>query len=254
VAGLWRYACQAHPGAQAALSLTSNEPSVNRDMSTTPKGNLAERANTGLHEALLQHLPPSLTTDAPILDVGCGTGAWLTRLAERGFSNLTGIDYNTEQIELPAVRIECVDLNRADWTPLDRRFALITVIEVVEHIENLGLFFDRLEHHLEERGTILMTTPNIGSLAARLRFLLLNQLKQFDAIGDPTHLSPVVLATLPRLVERHGLRIAEYWGFPATGRTVTSRGWVNLLSRVLRRALPETVPGDNLCLKLVKVH
>jgi 2-polyprenyl-3-methyl-5-hydroxy-6-metoxy-1,4-benzoquinol methylase len=220
----------------------------------SPGSALTERANAGLHEALLERLPAALPRDAPILDVGCGTGAWLGRLYARGFSNLTGIDYDTAQTSIAAGRVERIDLNQPDWTPLDARFALITAIEVVEHIENLGVFFDRLQHYLDDGGTILMTTPNIASVAARLRFLLLNQLKQFDSLGDPTHLTPVVLATLPRLVQRHGLRIAAYWGFPSDGSTVTSRGWVNLLCRVLRQALPEPVPGDNLCLKLVRAQ
>jgi len=213
---------------------------------------LSERATAGLHEALLQRLPANLKADAPILDVGCGTGAWLARLAARGFSNLTGIDRDTAQRAANTGRVACVDLNQPDWTPLDTRFALITAIEVVEHVENLGVFFDRLQHYLADDGAILMTTPNIGSLAARVRFLLLNQLKHFDTIADATHLVPVVLETLPRLLQRHGLHINEYWGFPADGHTITSRGSVNLLCRVLRTVLPESVPGDNLCLKLLK--
>jgi len=215
---------------------------------------LRERANGGLHEALLEHLPAALPRNAPILDVGCGSGAWLTRLSAHGFSNLTGIDYDIGQVVADVGRVERIDLNQSDWSPLAGRFALITAIEVVEHIENFGVFFERLQHYLHDEGTILMTTPNIGSVAARMRFLLLNQLKQFDSIGDPTHLTPVVLATLPRLVARHGLRIADYWGFPSNGRTVTSRGWVNMLCASLRPLLPETVPGDNLCLRLVKAE
>jgi len=213
---------------------------------------LSERATAGLHAALLQRLPAGLKADAPILDVGCGSGAWLARLAAHGFCNLTGIDLDTAQRAANTGRVACVDLNQPDWTPLDTRFALITAIEIVEHVENLGIFFDRLHYYLDDDGAILMTTPNIGSLAARVRFLLLNRLKHFDSIADATHLTPIVLETLPRLLHRHGLHISEYWGFPSDGRTITSRGGVNLLCRVLRTVLPESVPGDNLCLKLVK--
>jgi hypothetical protein len=42
----------------------------------------------------------------------------------------------------------------------------------------LAFFFDRLAHSVDDCGTLLITTPNVESLAARLRFLLLNQLKQ----------------------------------------------------------------------------
>ncbi|MBV9695504.1 MAG: class I SAM-dependent methyltransferase [Gammaproteobacteria bacterium] len=220
--------------------------------SVPPAG--TERANPGLHESLLEHLPPDLASGAPILDVGCGTGAWLGRLHARGFRNLTGIDYDTAQSTSAPARIERVDLNRDDWSPLTEQYSLITAIEVAEHIENLGNFFDRLQHHLADGGAILLTTPNIASLAARLRFLLLNQLKQFDSLGDPTHITPLVLATLPRLLKRHGLRITAHWGFPADGRTLTSRGWVSALCAALRPVLPETVPGDNLCMTLVRAR
>ena len=213
-----------------------------------------ERANPGLHESLLRRLPADLADSASILDVGCGSGAWLARLRAAGYRNLTGIDHDIAQTSLTDARIERVDLNHTDWSPLAGAFSLITAIEVVEHIENLGTFFNRLHHHLLDDGAILLTTPNIGSLAARLRFLLLNQLKQFDSLGDPTHLTPLVLATLPRLLQRHGLRIAAYWGFPEHGGTLTSRGWVSALCAALRPVLPESVPGDNLCMTLVKTR
>lgn len=224
-----------------------------RDLGKTNTDRLTERASPGLHEALLEHLPAGVSSDAPILDVGCGTGAWLARLAGRGFKNLTGIDYDTDQTRIKAARIERVDLNEADWAPISGRFALVTAIEVVEHVENLGIFFDCLAHVVDDGGTILITTPNVESLASRLRFLLLNQLKQFDSIGDSTHIVPVLTATLPRIIGRHGLRVAECWGYPSNGRTLTSRGWVNLLCAGLRLVLPEPIGGDNLCLKLVKV-
>jgi 2-polyprenyl-3-methyl-5-hydroxy-6-metoxy-1,4-benzoquinol methylase len=64
----------------------------------------------------VEHLPAGVSSDAPSLDVGCGTGAWLARLAERGFKNLTGIDSDTDQTRIERDR--------------GRR-----------HVENLGIFF-----------------------------------------------------------------------------------------------------------------
>jgi 2-polyprenyl-3-methyl-5-hydroxy-6-metoxy-1,4-benzoquinol methylase len=207
-----------------------------------------ERANNGLHESLLRHLPAGLERDDPILDVGCGSGAWLARLYSHGFANLTGIDGDVAQSSCAHARIERADLNQPQWGSVNGRFVLITAIEVIEHIENIGTFVDSMASLLAPGGSILLTTPNVESLASRLRFLLRCELKQFDSIGDPTHLFPVISATLPRVLERRQLRIAERWGFPADGSTITSRGWVNVLCTILRPFLPETIPGDNLCL------
>jgi SAM-dependent methyltransferase len=211
---------------------------------------LRERANQGLHESLLGKLPIELGMSAAILDVGCGSGAWLERLHARGFVNLTGIDQDVGQWSCPHARVEQVDLNVPDWTAVRGRYSLITAIEVVEHVENIGIFFDNLTSLLAPGGSILLTTPNVESLAARLRFLLLCQLKQFDSIGDPTHLFPVLSATLPRVLQRRGLRVAERWGFPADGLTATSRKWVNRVCALMRPFLTEPVPGDNVCMRI----
>jgi len=211
---------------------------------------LSERANRGLHEALLGELPPGLGSGEAILDVGCGTGAWLARLHARGFTNLTGLDHDTAQWSFHDGRVVRGDLNAGRWHGLQGPFALISAIEVVEHIENIGAFFDNLAALLAPNGVILLTTPNVESLAARFRFLLLCQLKQFDSIGDPTHLFPMLSATLPRLLERRGLRITRRWGFPAGGVTVSSRRWVNVACAMARPFLPEDVPGDNFCMTI----
>ncbi len=213
---------------------------------------LGERSTAGLHESLLRRVPAELARDAAILDVGCGSGAWLARLHARGHTNLTGIDHDVAQAGFAGARILRGDLNRAGWAEGLGQFRLISVIEVIEHIENLGIFCEQLETLLASGGTILLTTPNVESLASRLRFLVHGEMKHFDRLGDPTHLFPMLTRTLPRILARHGLRIGEQWGYPDDGRTVSSRRWVNLACAALRRLLPEPVPGDNLCLRLQK--
>jgi 2-polyprenyl-3-methyl-5-hydroxy-6-metoxy-1,4-benzoquinol methylase len=213
---------------------------------------LNERATSGLHESLISRIPAPIQPDDPILDIACGTGAWLARLRERGFVALTGIDFDIQQTQFAGARILQADLNEAPWPVSAATYKLITAIELVEHIENFGVFFAQISRLLAADGVVMMTTPNIESLAARLRFLLLNELKQFDSIGDPTHLFPVVTATLPRILARHGLKIVTRWGYPYGGTTRSSRLSVNALTRALRLILREPVPGDNLCLILQK--
>jgi len=52
-------------------------------------------------EMLSEHLPD---TQASVLDVGCGTGLTCRLLAERGFSQLDGIDLSQEMIEVARER------------------------------------------------------------------------------------------------------------------------------------------------------
>jgi hypothetical protein len=98
-------------------------------------------------------------------------------------------------------------------------------------------------------GVFIMTTPNIHSIEARLRFLLLGKLKQFDELSDPTHISPIVLHTFARLLKRYSLEIATVGSFPVDGSSPTSRGMLRAMARVLKmlglRANPD---GDHLSL------
>lgn len=212
---------------------------------------LVERANAGLHASLLAQLPAELQPASRILDVGCGTGAWLQRLQAAGFTNLSGVDADISQTRFAGAALGQADLNGSNWG-VNGVFDLITAIEVIEHLDNIGLFLDNVYRHLADTGHFLLTTPNVESMAARLRFMIKGELKQFDSIGDQTHLTPLFLHAARRIFTRHGFRISRQWGYPETGQTVSSRPLVNWVSRIMKTVLDESVPGDNLGLLLEK--
>lgn len=210
---------------------------------------LKERSVSGLHDSLIPRVSNLTHHSSPVLDLGCGSGAWLERLARNGFSNLFGIDQDVSQISSTSGHFVHGDLDgAAPWPVPGNSYKLITAIEVIEHLSNIGNFLSQAKQLLDKDGHLLLTTPNILSLAARLRLLAHADMKQFGKVGDQTHLFPVVLGTFPRLLARHDLQMVEYWGYPADGRTLTSRGAVNWAARLLRRFLPEPVPGDVLCM------
>lgn len=213
---------------------------------------LLERTVSGLHEALLAHVVSVVPRSAQILDVGCGTGAWLARLRAHGFLGLQGIDLDTRQFALPGVAVFPNDLNSSQWHAPPGRFQLITAIEVIEHLQNIENFFRNVHRLLDATGLCLITTPNVHSLHARLRYFLTADLKQFGRIGDPTHLFPLLGSTLARLAQRHGFELVGQWGYPPSGDAVGARPWVNVAMRALRRVLPEPIAGDVYCSLLRK--
>ncbi|MBW2737955.1 MAG: methyltransferase domain-containing protein [Deltaproteobacteria bacterium] len=213
---------------------------------------LAERSVAGLHAFLVRYLPNILTYNSAILDVGCGTGAWLDRLYHLGYRNLYGIDADIGQFETNKAKILRLNLDFEINVGGGQKFKLITAIEVIEHLENPGYFFRNIQKLLDEDGYLLMTTPNVYSLACRLRFFVLSDLKQFGEVGDPTHIYPVFLSNMERILRRYRLEIAAKWGYPANGRTLSSRRLINILCSSLRLILPEEIPGDVLCLLIRK--
>jgi hypothetical protein len=96
-----------------------------------------------------------------------------------------------------------------------------------------------------------MTTPNVHSIEARLRYLLLGKLKQFDEIGDPTHVYPVFTHAFNKVLARNSLEVADLWGFPLGGGSPTSRTSLRVAARLLKiMGVVATPAGDHLCLTI----
>lgn len=205
-----------------------------------------ERTVKGLHESLLPRVLALVERNASVLDVGCGSGAWLWRLSRSGFKSLTGMDLSRDEawrLIGAATFVEC-DINRTPWDLPGHQWDFVTAIEVIEHLPNVGEFLCELARVLSDDGYALITTPNIHSIASRIRFLAKGELGQFDEKGDPTHLCPMLWSTFPRLCRLSGLEPVEFWGYPEDGTSLVSRRVVNLAAKLLRRLLPEPVPGD----------
>lgn len=208
---------------------------------------LAEYTVGGLHAHLerLLFLGPIPIRPSSVLDIGCGTGAWLQRLQKYGPENLTGLDAGEPPAEV-SFRFIAADLNGRIAADLGR-FDLVTCIEVVEHIENLGHLFDLISSSLKPTGVAVITTPNIESLRARLRALLTGRIPSFDDKSDPTHLCPILHASMLKFASRRKLVITAVHNYPparqASRMFSPSIRWG---ARLLRPFLPDRWFGDNL--------
>src|SRR5260221_6472505 len=205
----------------------------------TQRGKIAqmqERTVGGLHEALVPHIA-GFSRSTPILDLGCGTGAWLDRLRSLGFTNLCGVDADPPQ--------GCIRANLdVDEISLTTRFGLITAIEVIEHLETPGRLLDIASSLLAPEGRLLVTTPNIHSLRWRVRFLLSGEPASFDEKGDPTHISPILLQAFQKCAARRGLVVERKWAYPDRGTKIYGRT-ASGFAPVARAAAAGPRPGDN---------
>lgn len=209
---------------------------------------LAQRTVGGLHEALLPRLA-DVPKGAAILDLGCGTGAWLARLAAAGYTNLVGVDqvppapgvFAAPRPALVQANLEQPGTALATW---HGACDVVTAIEVIEHVANQGSFWDLIAALLKPGGCALITTPNLHSLPSRLRWLFSGRVRQFDEKGDPTHIAPVFLPLLPRLLAPRGLVLGDVWSHPERGY-LAMRPALRVLFGALTFADPR--PGDTLC-------
>jgi 2-polyprenyl-3-methyl-5-hydroxy-6-metoxy-1,4-benzoquinol methylase len=211
---------------------------------------LPERTIVGLHSALIHRLP-EISHAAQVLDIGCGTGAWLERLAANGFRHLHGIDLDTEQFQTSDATCSKINLDLEEIDLGEQKFGLISAIELVEHLENPGRLFKLVSTYLDNGGYFLLTTPNVHSLRCRLKFFLTGKLASFDEKGDQTHIYPVLLTSLERLLPRYSLNIIKSWSYPEKGSLIF-RSPIKMMSAGLGLFLPNQVPGDTLCLLIRK--
>jgi len=215
------------------------------------KKQLVERTISGLHNNLLESLP-QLNSDTPVLDIGCGTGAWLERLSCVGFKHLHGIDLDVQQFGAEGASCSQANLDYDNLGFGDRKFGLITAIEVIEHLENPGRILYHVATHLDNNGYFLLTTPNIHSVSCRLKFLITGKLASFDEKGDHTHIYPVLLSCLNRVLPRYSLKIVKQWGYPATGSLIFRRH-TRIISRILELFISSNgLNGDTLCMLIQK--
>lgn len=200
--------------------------------------------------AAIRRLKPHL--DTSILDLGCGSGALLYRLSEEyGYTQTIGAD-----IDLPGCVhklnkfIRC-DMDEPSLPLAEHSVGLIVATEVIEHVMNISAFLKEIKRVLSPGGYVILTTPNVHSVEARLRYLLTSRLRQFDFRGDPTHVTPVFLDPFRKILRWHGLKISDYSGIPENGRSVSTRRALRVLSSLLRGLGVKGYPdGDSLMLIL----
>lgn len=207
---------------------------------------MIERTVGGLHAHLYSLLEKVIRQgqSASILDIGCGTGAWLDRVRTMGFGRLVGVDY-VQPDTVPGLDLRCFDIN-SDSPSVLGQFDVVSCIEVIEHIENIGNLLDLVKGTLNKDGLAIITTPNIESLRARLRALVSGKIPSFDDKSDPTHLCPILHDSLQKMLDRRDLSIMQVHQYPAAKSESLMFGRpVSWLAKVLSMFLPDSLYGDN---------
>jgi SAM-dependent methyltransferase len=85
-----------------------------------------------------------------VLDVGCGTGAWLSVYRDCGISDVTGVDgdyVDRARLMISGERFHAIDVSRA--FNLNKTFDLVQSLEVAEHLppETSRVFVANLVRH-----------------------------------------------------------------------------------------------------------
>ena len=136
-----------------------------------------------------------------ILDIGCGTGAFLHTMKISGWK-ITGLEPDA------TAREKATSLYSIEPQPSQNIFSLpsntfdaITMWHVLEHVHQLHEYIGQLKNMLTDRGRIFIAVPNYTSYDAQ-------HYGAFWAAYDvPRHLYHFSPVSMKNLVEQHGLCI-----------------------------------------------
>lgn len=174
-------------------------------------------------EILTERRPLSL------LDIGCGRGFLLERLADAGLENLTGMDVYDD------VTSDRFAYARGDVTQRlpfdDATFECVVAGEIIEHVPDPDSFLREIRRVLVPGGILVVSTPNMVSWANRVlvplgvqplgtetssevalgrRHRVLGQGNQVQG-----HLKVFTFRALSEILERYGFTVRQREGVPA---------------------------------------
>jgi len=138
-----------------------------------PKGSACRYSDGSLGAQSVLQLP-DIGSETAVLDIGCGREPGWPDWRSMA-SRLHGVD-NQSFVTFPladetGASFSCTyaDLdNDPDLGLGTAKFALITAIEVIEHVHNPERFLTHAARHIEDNGYFLNTTPNLHSVRTRI--------------------------------------------------------------------------------------
>ena len=113
-----------------------------------------------------------MAEEGAALDLGCGDGAFLDVLRERGI-DAEGADISSEAVARCAQkdhRVKLIDIAHERLPFDDKMFDSVFVLDVLEHLYNPGNFLK--EAARISRSRLIIGVPNFNSLPARIQVLL----------------------------------------------------------------------------------
>lgn len=145
-----------------------------------------------------------------VVDVGCGTGELLRWIAERGASDLTGIDYSQTAIEIARSRNTFSNLRYmagdiSDVAPVKKD--VVVSCGTIEHSNTPAGFLRTLSNWCKDDGRVIVTCPHFINIRG-LVWMALSTLQEVPM--SLTDLHSIHPWQMERWCSESGLKVREF--------------------------------------------
>ncbi|MEI0562492.1 class I SAM-dependent methyltransferase [Brachyspira pulli] len=110
---------------------------------------------------IIDRIEKFINKDTSIVDIGCAKGGLLRTFQDRGYTNLYGIEASHNAIEnLRQYNIDGKDSSIFDLTNINKKFDVVILSQVLEHIYDLKKVKYILENVLNDNGILYIDIPD----------------------------------------------------------------------------------------------
>lgn len=138
-----------------------------------------------------------------ILDIGCGTGAFLHTMKEKGW-HIEGVEPDAEARSLAGTLYGLtIQEPEALFRLQKNTFDAITLWHVLEHVHDLHSYMDQLHALLRQKGKLFIAVPNYQSFDQEIYRL------NWAAYDVPRHLYHFTPRAMETLLQLHRFRLVQ---------------------------------------------
>ena len=169
------------------------------------------------------------TKQKKLLEVGAAYGFFIN-IAKLHFNLAIGTEIASEPSRYARenYNIDVRNLDIIEWDFDNIKFDLVCMWDVTEHLHSPNKYLQKLSVNMKKNSIIALTTPDIGSLVARVRK------QNWRQIHPPTHVHYFNKKSIETILNNNGFKIIEYTHF---GR-YRSLGMIFYIIFVLRLKIP----------------
>jgi 2-polyprenyl-3-methyl-5-hydroxy-6-metoxy-1,4-benzoquinol methylase len=152
-----------------------------------------------------------------ILDIGCSTGSFLISAREMGFK-VKGVEPSKKLSDhAKSLGLDVLNDDFHNDLIVDEKFDVISCFDVIEHVFDPTEFINNAVSLMSPTSYLIIKTPNMNSLWARLTFKITETFSiPPSVLTPPHHVYNFTSQSLDLLANKHGLILVKSWSSGAT--------------------------------------